>query len=54
MPNWIIEAEGEAREVYACAAETEDEARLLFDRGECENIGPTEISGSTIVRIDEE
>lgn len=54
MPEYTIEAAGDAREVYGCTAENEEDAREKFDRGELGQPSVTEVCGSFIVSIKEE
>lgn len=51
MPEYEIEARGEATENYSCEAEDEDEVRAMFERGDLGDSWYTEVNGSTIVKI---
>lgn len=54
MPNFIIEAQGEAREIYSVEAENEDEAREKFESGQIQRAYLTEVSSSELVSIEED
>lgn len=54
MPNYRIEAHGEARELYSVTAEDETEARALFEAGKVDKAFLTEVSGAEIISIEEE
>lgn len=54
MTTWSIKARGEAIEHYSVEADTEEEARAKFERGDVDAAWYTEVSGSEIERIDEE
>lgn len=54
MPQFAIEAEGDAIERYVVEAENEEEAREKFKRGDLPDPWSTEIQGSTIVHLEEE
>lgn len=53
MPEFTLECEGDAREVYHVIAEDEDEARAMFERGQ---LGPADVTecSTAIVSITEE
>lgn len=48
-----IEGGGDVREVYHVTAESEEDAREKFERGECGEPSITEVSGSFILNVKE-
>jgi hypothetical protein len=54
MTVYRIEAEGDVREVYHVEAESEDEAREMFQRGDIDNPTISEVCGSSIVKVEVE
>lgn len=53
MPEFTLECEGDAREVYHVIAENEEEARQMFETGK---IGPADVTecSTQIVNVTEE
>ena len=54
MTFWHIEAHGEVVEHYSIEADSGEEARELFGRGECGPAYYTEVNGSEIVELEPE
>lgn len=54
MTIWNIEAHGEVTEYYAVEADTEDEARAKFDRGDAGTPIYSEVEGIELVKIESE
>jgi hypothetical protein len=52
--SMVIEAGGDAREVYSVSAKNEQDARDKFEQGELPQPYITEVSGSFITSIEEE
>jgi hypothetical protein len=51
--NYEIEVRGVATEHYSCEAESEEEARDMFESGKITKAHMTEVSEAEIVRIEE-
>ncbi len=54
MKTWHIRGGGDVVEHYSVEAETEQEARDMFERGEAGQPWYTEVQGSYILNIDQE
>ena len=53
MSEYVLEVRGDAREIYAVEADSEEEARALFEAGEVTEPTLVEVSGVEIVSIEE-